>query len=155
MMVSNCENETMFHGSGAVAGVPYFCVTAAYAGMPGSVVSPNNELAIANVQIGKSPRPARTTPFRHSGAETIFLESVMPSCLRPLARVTHHDALLYGITMSAVCAPALVSGPIRSLWPELYPTGLIFTPAASRPFWFAFAHFMITGSLGARHDADI
>jgi len=118
-IVNTCANETMFHGSGAVSAVPYFCVTAVYAGMPGSVGSPNKELAIANVQIGKSPRPARTTPLRHSGAETIFLESVIPSCLRPLARFTQPEALLYGITMSAVCAPALVSGPIRSAWPEL------------------------------------
>ena len=46
-MVSICENETMFHGSGASAGVPYFFVTFMYAGMPGSVGSPYSELAIA------------------------------------------------------------------------------------------------------------
>ena len=87
MMVSTCANETMFHGSGAVSGVPYFCVTAVYAGMPGSVASPNNELAIANVQIGKSPRPAITWPLRHSGAETIFLESVIAELLQALGEV--------------------------------------------------------------------
>jgi len=47
--------------------------------MPGSVGSPNSELAIAYVQCGQSPRPEMTCPFRHSGAETIFLGSVMPS----------------------------------------------------------------------------
>jgi hypothetical protein len=118
MVVITCANETMFQGSGAVSGVPYVWVTFVYAGMPGSVASPNSELAIAYVHSGKSPRPARTWPFRHSGAETIFLESAIPSCLRPLARFTQPAALLYGITMSAVCAPALVSGPIRSAWPE-------------------------------------
>src|SRR6185436_8984255 len=126
----------------------YFCVTAVYAGIPGSVASPNNELAIANVQIGKSPRPAITWPLRHSGAETIFLESVIPSCWRPLARFTQPDALLYGITMSAVCAPALVSGPIRSVCVGEYPTALTCTPAASRPFWIAFEPSMMPGSLG-------
>src|SRR5215471_11908181 len=116
-VVRICENATMFHGSGAVAGVPYFPATFMYGGMPGSVGSPNSELAIAYVQIGQSPpRPADTRPLRHSGALTSFLASLMPSCLSPLARFTQPDESLYGITMSALCAPALVSGPIRSVW---------------------------------------
>ena len=56
-----------------------------------------------------------TCPFRHSGAETIFLASVMPSVLRLLARFTQPAVSLYGITMSAVCAPAAVSTEVRSV----------------------------------------
>ena len=83
----------MFHGSGASAVCPYCAVTFMYGGMPGSVGSPNSELAIAYVQIGKSPpRPAATWLFRHSGADRIFLASVMPSCLSPLARFTQPPA---------------------------------------------------------------
>ena len=84
--------------------------------MPGSVGSPNSELAIEYVQCGKSPRPLMTCPLRHSGAETIFLGSVMPSVLRLLARFTQPAVSLYGITMSAVCAPAAVSTEVRSVW---------------------------------------
>src|SRR6516164_8610300 len=64
--------------------------------MPGSLGSPNSELAIAYVQCGQSLRPAMTCPFRHSGAETIFLVSVMPSDVRPLARFTQPAVSLYG-----------------------------------------------------------
>src|ERR1700748_1249510 len=77
--------------------------------MPGSDGSPNSELAIEYVQCVKSPRPLMACPFRHSGAETIFFVSVMPSVLRLLARFTQPAVSLYGITMSAVCAPAAES----------------------------------------------
>src|SRR6516165_8293892 len=107
--------------------------------MPGSVGSPNSELAIAYVQCGQSPRPEMTCPFRHSGAETIFLESVMPSEVRLLARFTQPAVSLYGITMSAVCAPAAVSTEVRSVVLSEYPTDLTATPAAWSPCLIAAA----------------
>src|SRR5579871_4811933 len=107
--------------------------------MPGSVGSPNSELAIAYVQCGKSPKPLMTCPLRHSGAETIFLGSVMPSVWRLLARFTQPAASLYGTTTSAVCAPAAVSTEVRSVWLSGYPTDLTLMPAALSPALIAAA----------------
>src|SRR6266702_6710757 len=98
--------------------------------MPGSVGSPNSELAIEYVQCGKSPRPLMTCPLRHSGAERIFLGSVMPSVVRLLARFTQPAASLYGITRSAVSAPAAVSTEGRWVWVSGEPTALTERPAA-------------------------
>ena len=46
-MVRTWPKVTITHGSGATAGVPYLAITFMYAGIPGSVGSPNSELAIA------------------------------------------------------------------------------------------------------------
>ena len=57
-----------------------------------------------------------TCAFRHSGLATIFLGSVTPICVSALAMFTQPFASVPGMTMSAVAAPALVSGAITSVW---------------------------------------
>src|SRR5215472_14285019 len=117
--------------------------------MPGSDGSPNRELAMEYVHFGKSPpRPAATWPLRHSGAETIFLMSVMPSWVRALAMFTQALAETKGTTMSAVVAPAAVSTPVRSVWVGGYGPIFTVTPAALRPAWTACAPGVVDGSLG-------
>ncbi len=85
--------------------------------MPLSVGSPKSDDAIAYVQSGQSPSAVATCEFRHSGAVKIFFESVIPSCLSAFAWFAQSDAVPYGTTMSALVAPAAVSGAVRSLWP--------------------------------------
>src|SRR5690348_5135878 len=117
--------------------------------MPGSDGSPNSELAMEYVHFGKSPpRPAATWPLRHSGAETIFLVSVMPSWMSALAMFTQVGAETNGTTMSAVVAPAAVSTPVRSVWVAAYGAILTVTPAAFRPASTACAPGTVDGSLG-------
>ena len=50
--------------------------------------------------------------------------------------------------MSALCAPAAVSGPMRSVWPCAYPTFFTFTPAAVRPLFRAAAPSVIPAMFG-------
>src|SRR5215831_6459659 len=110
-MVIIWPKSTMFHGSGAFAGVEYFCASFMYSIMPGSVVSPYSELAMRYVHLGKSPpRPAATWPVRHSGGETTFLESVMPCWMSALAMFTQ------GITDSkkVVSPPLCLNGQVAA-----------------------------------------
>ena len=55
--------------------------------MPGSVGSPYSELAIEYVHLREVAEALDDLPLRHSGAETIFFGSVMPSVVQRLGQV--------------------------------------------------------------------
>src|SRR5262245_15124895 len=103
---------------------------------------------------GKSPpRPAATCGERHSGLETTGL--VGATCFSALARLMQPVASVIGTTTSALCPPAAVSGPIRSVALMSYPTDLTSRPAAFKPAVAAAAALLAPAWLGYTTAADL
>src|SRR5262249_8755058 len=104
----------------------------------GVSASASPDWEIPEMYFGKSP----PMPFSRAGwAQSVNHTTLLGSMFSVFSAFTaarqFDGALTIGVTMSADCAPAAVSGPTRSLVFASNETILTLTPAASRDFLIA------------------
>src|SRR5918992_6083890 len=96
----------------------------------GSLTSNGFDTSAKDQPSGKSPPAATTSGFVHR--PDVITGLVRPSCLIALYARMQPLLSVSGISTSARCAPAAVSGPTRSVLLGGYPTEVTVIPSFSR-----------------------